>query len=57
MNIAARVSLAATDWDTGGGKLETIFDPINVLYAPSSRFSRRYAVASLLRDMAQYASF
>jgi hypothetical protein len=31
MNIAARVSLAATDWATGGGKLETISDPLNAL--------------------------
>jgi hypothetical protein len=26
MNIAVRVSLVATDWDTGGGRLETILD-------------------------------
>jgi hypothetical protein len=29
-NIAARVSLAATDWDTGAGKLETMFDPFDI---------------------------
>ena len=31
MNIAARVSLEATDCDTGGGRLETMFDPIGIL--------------------------
>jgi hypothetical protein len=26
MNMAARVSLVVTNWDRGGGKLETILD-------------------------------
>jgi hypothetical protein len=37
-NIAARVSLAATDWDTGAGKLETMFDPFDI------RASRTFCV-------------